>query len=339
MFDNTEAQPVLRVASEMKMKRRKFLRLSLQLSAGAVAAVLSQRAGAQSTPKEIRIGTQKGGFFPAVRQRRTLEDAFRSEGIEIKWVDFQFGPPLLEAINVGSVDFGYVGDTPPIFAQAANARIRYVAAVKQEGNTQAIIVQKDSPIQTLADLKGKRIAFGKGSSAHNLLVAALEKAGLSWSDITPAPLVPADATAAFIKGSVDAWSIWDPYLALAEIKENARILVFDKDIHKPNSFYIAGSDFVDKFPALVAKLNNVFAAEGAWADQHHEEVAKAQAEATGVDIEAIRRFVDRSIYRVVPIDDEVIRSQQAVADRFARLGLIPRPVKVADIVWKWTPGS
>jgi sulfonate transport system substrate-binding protein len=177
------------------------------------------------------------------------------------------------------------------------------------------------------------------SSAHNLLVAALEKAGLAWSDISPAPLAPADATAAFVKGSVDAWSIWDPYLALSELKERARVIAFDKDVHKPNAFYIAGSDFVEKYPSLVARLNAAFASEGRWADTHHEEVAKAQAEATGVDIEAIRRFVDRSNYQVVPIDDEVIRSQQVVADRFARLGLIPKPVKVSDIVWKWTPGS
>ncbi|SHL26401.1 sulfonate transport system substrate-binding protein [Bradyrhizobium lablabi] len=318
------------------MKRREFLNFSLGATA---AAALSSRAMGETGLKEIRIGTQKGGFFPAVRQRHTLEDAFKPLGIDIKWIDFQFGPPLLEAINVGSVDFGYVGDSPPIFAQAAGARIRYVAAVKQEGNTQAIVVPKDSPIKTLADLKGKRIAFGKGSSAHNLLVAALEKAGLAWSDITPAPLAPADATAAFVKGSVDAWSIWDPYLALAELKENARVIAFDKDIHKPNAFYIASSDFVAKYPDLVARLNQVFASEGMWADQHHEEVARAQAEATGVDIEAIRRFVDRSNYRVVPIDDDVIKSQQAVADRFARLGLIPKPVKVSEIVWKWTPGS
>jgi sulfonate transport system substrate-binding protein len=294
---------------------------------------------AEDKPTEIRIGTQKGGFFPAVRQRHTVEDAFKPLGIEVKWIDFQFGPPLLEAINVGSVDFGFVGDSPPIFAQAGDARIRYVAAVKSDGNTQAIIVPQDSPIKTLADLKGKRIAFGKGSSAHNLLVAALEKAGLGWSDITPAPLAPADATAAFIKGSVDAWSIWDPYLALAELKEKARVIAFDKDVHKPNAFYIAGSDFVEKYPSLVARLNAVFASEGRWADTHHEEVAKAQADATGVDIEAIRRFVDRSNYRVVPVDDEVIKSQQIVADRFARLGLIPKPVNVSDIVWKWTPGS
>jgi len=300
---------------------------------------ISPHLQAQDKPTEIRIGTQKGGFFPAVRQRHTVEDTFKPLGIEIKWVDFQFGPPLLEAINVGAVDFGFVGDSPPIFAQAGGARIRYVAAVKSDGNNQAIIVPKDSPIKAVADLKGKRVAFGKGSSAHNLLVAALEKAGLSYGDISPAPLAPADATAAFLKGSVDAWSIWDPYLALAELKENARVIAFDKDVHKPNAFYIAGSDFVDKHPALVTKLNAVFASEGRWADSHHDEVAKAQAEATGVDIDAVKRFVARSSYRVVPVDDEAVKSQQAIADRFAKLGLIPKPVNVSDIIWKWSPGS
>jgi sulfonate transport system substrate-binding protein len=314
------------------MKRRDFLKLSL-------VAAMASPLRAEDLPKAIRIGSQKGGFFPAVRQRHTVEDAFKPLGVDIQWVDFQFGPPLLEAINVGSVDFGYVGDSPPIFAQAANARIRYAAAVKQDGSTQAIIVPKNSPIKTLADLKGKRVAFAKGSSAHNLLVAALEKAGLSWSDITPAPLAPADANAAFLKGSVDAWSIWDPYLALAELKENARVIAFDKDVHKPYSFYIVGADFVEKYAALVARLNAVFASEGVWANAHHDEVSKAQAEATGVDLDAIRRFVDRSNYKVIPIDEEVIRRQQAVADRFARLGLIPKPVKVANIVWKWAPAS
>ncbi|WP_291690286.1 aliphatic sulfonate ABC transporter substrate-binding protein [Bradyrhizobium sp.] len=319
------------------MKRRELLKLSL---AGAASVALSPAARAEDLPKVIRVGTQKGGFFfPAVRQRHTIEDAFKPLGIEIQWLDFQFGPPLLEAINVGSVDFGYVGDTPPIFAQAANARIRYAAAVKQGGGTQAIIVHKDSPIQSLADLRGKRIAFGKGSSAHNLLVAALEKAGIEWRDIVPTPLAPADATAAFAQGSVDAWSIWDPYLALAELKGDARVLVFAREIHQPNAFVIAAADFIEKYPSLVARLNTVFAAEGVWANAHHEEVAQAQAAATGVDIEATRRFVARSNYSVVPVDDDTIRTQQGVADRFARLGLIPRPVKVADIVWKWTPGS
>ena len=308
-------------------------RRTIVTGALSLASLAAVSARAEDKPAEIRIGTQKGGFFPAIRQRHTIDDAFRPLGIEIKWIDFQFGPPLLEAINAGSVDFGFVGDTPPIFAQAGGAAIRYVAVVKSDGNNQAIIVPNNSPIRTVADLRGKRIAFGKGSSAHNLLVTALENAGIAWSDITPAPLAPADATAAFAKGAVDAWSIWDPYLALAELKDHARVIAFDKDVHRPNAFYISRSDFLEKYPAQVARLNTLFASEGVWADGHHEEVAKAQAEATGVDIEAVRRFVDRSNYRVVPVDDEVVRSQQAVADRFARLGLIPKPVKVSDIVW------
>jgi sulfonate transport system substrate-binding protein len=126
---------------------------------------------------------------------------------------------------------------------------------------------------------------------------------------------------------------------LAEIKDKVRVIAFDKDVHKPNAFYIAGSDFVAKYPSTVAKLNSIFAAEGKWAADHREEVARAQAEATGVDIEAIRRFVARSNYQVVPVDAEIVRSQQAIADRFKAIGLIPRPINVSDIVWKWTPGS
>jgi sulfonate transport system substrate-binding protein len=213
------------------------------------------------------------------------------------------------------------------------------SAVKQGGGTQAIVVRKESPITSLSDLRGKRIAFGKGSSAHNLLVATLEKARIAWSDIQPIPLAPADATAAFAQGAVDAWAIWDPYLALAELKGDARVLVFAKDIHQPNAFVIVRADFVERSPSVVTRLNDVFAAEGIWANGHHEEVAQAQATATGVDIEASRRFVARSNYSVVPVDDDIIKVQQSVADRFARLGLIPKPVKVADIVWKWTPSS
>jgi sulfonate transport system substrate-binding protein len=322
---------------ETIMERRDFLKFSL---AGAAGAILPSAVRAEEKPAVIRIGTQKGGFFfPAVKQRRTVEEAFEPLGVDIQWVEFQFGPPLLEAINVGSVDFGYVGDAPPVFAQAANARIRYAAAVKQGGGTQGIVVRNASPIKSIADLKGKRIAFGKGSSGHNLLVATLEKAGIGWNEIDPIPLAPADATAAFAQGSVDAWSIWDPYLALAELKGDSRVLVFARDVHQPISFFIVRSEVVEKYPALVTRLNGVFASEGVWANAHHEEVAQAQAAATGVDIEAIRRFVERSNYSIVPLDEDIIKSQQSVADRFARLGLIPKRVRVADIVWKWTPGS
>ena len=272
------------------MKRREFLQLSFGTAA---AAALSSRARAEAAPKEIRIGTQKGGFFPAVRQRHTVEDVFRPLGIEIKWIDFQFGPPLLEAINVGSVDSA----TLAIRRRSSRRRRAPGSAMSQPSSRTGIPGDHRRP--GFADQDGRRSQgqadrVWQGFNRAQSLVAALEKAGLAWSDITPAPLAPANATAAFVKGSVDAWSIWDPYLAFAELKDHARVVAFDKDVHKPNAFYIAGSDFVEKYPALVARLNNVFASEGVWADRHHEDVAKAQADATGVDIEAVRRFVDRS---------------------------------------------
>lgn len=312
--------------------RRKLLAASSALAATAVLP-----AFAQEKPAEIRIGTQKGGFFPAIRQRQTVENAFKPLGINIKWVDFQFGPPLLEAINVGSIDYGHVGDAPPIFAQAGGARIKYAAAVISRGNNQAILVRQDSPIKTLADLKGKKVAFGNGSSAHNLLVAALEKSGIPWTDITPVPLAPADATAAFVKGAVDAWSIWDPYVAIAELKFNARAIAWERDVHTSSAFYIVGSDFAQKYPSYVARLTQVLADEGKWAEANREEVSKAQSEATGVDLEAVRRSVARATFGIAPVSDDVIKTQQAVADRFAKLGLIPKPIKVSEIVWQWTP--
>ena len=145
----------------------------------AVAALLTAglAAPAFAEPlKEVRIGFQKAGIFPAVKQRGTLEAALKPRGITVRWVEFQFGPPILEDINTGNVDFGYTGDAPPIFAQAARANLLYVAAVPSIGYNQGIVVPADSPIKTLADLKGKKVGFAKGSSAHNTTVAALEKA-------------------------------------------------------------------------------------------------------------------------------------------------------------------
>ena len=310
--------------------RRNLLSGVLVLAALAITPAL-----AQDKPTEIRIGTQKGGFFPAVRQRHSVEDAFKPLGIEIKWIDFQFGPPLLEAINVGSVDFGYVGDSPPIFAQAGSARIRYVAAVKSDGNTQAIVVPQDSPIKTLADLKGKKIGVAKGSSAHNLLVSALESENIAWTDIEPVYLAPADAASAFSRGAIDAWSIWDPFYAIAELKQKARALPIDPKATVQNSFFLANRDFLAKHADVVADVNEEIAKATTWAGDHRDEVAALFAEASGVDLAAQKRAVDRAEFSFGPLTDAVIAQQQAVADRFQRLGLIPAPIVVRDIVWFW----
>lgn len=313
-------------------------RRSLFAIAFATLAAASVNVSSAAELKEVRIGFQKAGIQPAVKERGTLETAFKDKGIAVKWVEFAFGPPLLEALNTGNIDFGYTGDTPPIFAQAATANLLYVATLPGSGKNEAIIVPANSPIKSVADLKGKRIGIPKGSSAHNTAVAILEKAGIQFSEVTPVYLAPADGAAAFSGGTVDAWAIWDPYLALAE-KSGARVLSFAGDAHESIGFFLANREFTNAHADIVALLNQTFASEARWANSHHDEVAKSLAASTGVDPAIVKIFVDRSNFEVTPVTDAHVAEQQRTADRFHKLGLIPKPLNVRDIVWKWSPAS
>lgn len=306
--------------------------------AAVMATVLCVPSAPAQDLKEVRIGYQKAGLFPAVKQRGTIEAALKNRGLTVRWVEFQFGPPLLEALNTGNLDFGYTGDAPPIFAQAAAANLYYVAALPLADANEGIIVPDASPIRTIADLKGKRIGVARGSSAHNTLVAVLDKAGIAYPDITPVFLAPADASAAFAGGSIDAWAIWDPYLALAQ-NGKVRVIATAKDAHDTTSFFLAGKTFTDTHPDLVGLLNATFAAEAEWANSHRDEITESLHAATGFDSVALKRAVDRSQFLVVPVDDTIATSQQSTADRFLRLGLIPKPVVVKDIIWTWKPGT
>jgi sulfonate transport system substrate-binding protein len=319
------------------MNRRLFL--SASLGALSTLALAGAPAIAQTAPKEVRIGFQKNGPLLIAKQQGRLEERLKPLGIEVKWVEFQFGPPLLEALNVGSIDYGTTGDAPPIFAQAARANLLYVAAQEAAGSGAAILLPPNSPIRSLQDLKGKKIGFAKASSAHNLTIAAIEKAGLGYGDFTPVYLPPADARAAFERGSLDAWTIWDPYFAIAEKQPGVRILALSKGIVAQNSFFLANRDFTQKNPAIVATINDELAKVAKWAETHRGDVAGVLAQATGLDIESWTRAVDRTDFNVGPVTAAVVEEQQRVADRFHRLGLIPNPIQMKDIVWTWTPAS
>ncbi len=315
------------------MNRRSFLLYSSAL------AVLGSSAALSAPVKELRIGYQKTGPLLLVKARRLLENRFEPQGVSVRWVEFPSGPPLLEALNAGSIDYGYTGDAPPIFAQAARAAIRYVGAIPARGYGQAIVVRKDSPVQSLADLKGRKVAVAKGSSAHNLLVTALESAAIPWTEITPAYLAPADAASAFGRGAVDAWSIWDPFFAIAELRQEARPLPIDPKATVQNSYYLANRDFVAAHPDVVAAINADVAAATEWAGAHRSDVAALYSEASGVDLLAQQRAVSRAEFTFSAVTDAIVAQQQAVADRFQRLGLIPIPVVVRDIVWDGKTGS
>jgi sulfonate transport system substrate-binding protein len=314
------------------MQRREFLKLSVGTAA---FAALSSRANAQAGVKEIRIGYQKNGVLVITRQQAALEKHFAPQGIGVKWVEFSSGPPMMEAMNVGSVDYGAVGDSPPVFAQAAGAAIVY-AAGQPITNGQGILVPKDSPIRSIGELRGKRIGFTKGSSAHNIVVQTLEKAGLTYADITPVYLPPPDAGPAFANGSIDAWAIWDPYFAIGETKQNGRILINARDVTKSNSFYIANRDFAKNHGPILQQIVDVTTATARWAEQHRDEVAKSLSAVTGIPLDIQTIAANRSAFVVGPITDDIIATQQGVADRFHKLGLIPKPIAIRDIVWRST---
>ena len=317
------------------MKRRRFLELlfaSVAFTASVAPAALFAAEVARE-PAEIRIGYQKNGVLVIARQQAALEKRFADRGVRIKWVEFSSGPPMLEAMSAGSVDVGAVGDSPPIFAQAAGANIVY-AAGQPVSDGQGILVPDASPIRTLADLKGKRVGFTKGSSAHNVVVQALEKAGLAYSDITPVYLTPPDALAAFANGSIDAWSIWDPYYAIGEVKQKGRILINADEMVRSNAFLIANRDFAQAHGSSLRDVLAVLVESAHWAESHRADVAKALSDVTGVPLDIQTVAAERSSYTLGPITDDVIRTQQGVADRFYKLGLIPKPIVVRDIVWK-----
>jgi sulfonate transport system substrate-binding protein len=314
------------------MQRRDFLKLSVGTAA---AATFATRANAQAAVKEIRIGYQKNGVLVITRQQAALEKHFAPQGIEVKWVEFSSGPPMMEAMNVGSVDYGAVGDSPPVFAQAAGAAIVY-AAGQPITNGAGILVPKDSPIRAIADLKGKRVGFTKGSSAHNIVVQTLEKAGLTYADITPVYLTPPDAGPAFANGSIEAWAIWDPYFAIGEAKQNGRVLINASEVTKSNSFYIANREFAKIHGPLLQQIVDVTTATANWAEQHRDEVAKSLAAVTGIPLDIQTIAANRSAFAVGPVTDDIVATQQGVADRFYKLGLIPRPIVIRDIVWRST---
>jgi sulfonate transport system substrate-binding protein len=314
------------------MRRREFLGISLVAVASGIPGIPAAQSPRGGELRELRIGYQKSGVLVIARQQGVLEERLGKRGIAVKWVEFISGPPLLEAMNAGAVDIGATGDSPPIFAQAAGAAIVYVAG-GPINNGQAIIVKPGSSIRSLADLRGKRVAFTKGSSAHNTTIAALEKAGLGYAEITPIYLSPADAAAAFVRGSVDAWTIWDPYLAIAEKTQGVRVVVNAADVAKTYSFYLANSTFAARYPKVVGEVLAGLSEAANWAENNRGEVAKALAAVTGVGLDAQIIAAARASFPFGPVTDEIIAAQQTVADRFHKLGLIPTRIVVREAVW------
>ncbi len=305
------------------------------LSALTLTSVLASTAFAAETeaPKTFRIGYQKGSVSMVLaKSHHLLEERFPNT--KIKWVEFPAGPQMLEALNVNSIDLGSTGDIPPIFAQAAGADLLYVGAEPPKPKAEVILVAKNSPYKTVADLKGHKVAFQKGSSSHNLLLRALEKTGLKFSDIQPAYLTPADARAAFQQGDVDAWAIWDPYYSAALLQGGVRVLTDGSQLNQTGSFYLATRPFTQANGAFITQVLATFSQADALTLSDREQSIDLLAQAMGLPKPVIASYLDhRPPTSIGPVSDKTAHAQQQTADLFYASHLMPVKVEIADRIW------
>ncbi len=290
---------------------------------------------AKAQGKDLRIGFQKGASLLVLQKAQgSLEKKLAPLGFGVKWVEFPAGPQLLEGLNVGSVDIGFVGEAPPIFAQAAGAKFYYIGHDPAAPKAEAIVVPKDSAIKSVAELKGKKVALNKGSNVHYLLVKLLEKNGLKLSDITPVYLAPADARAAFESRNVDAWVIWDPFTAAAEKQIGARILADATGVADNHQYYLAERGFTEKNPQVIRAVFEDSVEKGKWLKANLRQAAELIAPLQGLAVDVTELSLRRYEFNVQPLSDDVIARQQKIADTFTELKLIPKAISVKEASWK-----
>ncbi|WP_046721568.1 sulfonate ABC transporter substrate-binding protein [Heyndrickxia coagulans] len=280
--------------------------------------------------KVVRIGYQKFGTLNILKAKGTLEKALKPLGYSVKWTEFPGGPQLLEALNAGSLDFGHTGEAPPIFAQAAGAPLVYFANSASNPKGEAIIVPKNSNIHSLKGLKGKKIALNKGSNVHYLLVRALEKAGIPYSSIHPVFLAPADARTAFEKGDVDAWVIWDPFLADAQLATKARTIADGTGLVENREFFLAAKPFAQNHADVLDVIFKQLEKTERWVEKNPKQAAEFLAPQIGMDKKSLELTLSRKNFGTEKITTQTLKDQQQIANEFYKLKLIPKPIKVKE---------
>jgi sulfonate transport system substrate-binding protein len=298
-----------------------------ELLAAAAAATVSPFALSQKPVRVLRVGHQKG-WLSILKGRGTLEKRLAPLGVSVTWTEFNAGPVQLEALNVGAIDFGDVGEAPPIFAQAAGAPLVYAGVTVPRPRLEAVIVPKGSPIRNVADLRGKKVAYNKGSNVQYFLVKLLEKNGLKYGDVQSIFLAPPDARAAFEKGAVDAWIIWDPFLAAAEKSLDARLLVDATGVVNNRGYYFTSRDFATRNSDVLRIAIQEVNAIDTWAQKNRKVAAGELSQVLGLDRAVTELYLSRAAYGTTPVNSAILAEQQSIADAFFELKLIPKKLNL-----------
>jgi len=316
----------------------KFFQNTVKLSSVAAAMLIFANT-ASNAETQLRIGYQKSSTLISVlKANGELEKALSPLGVKVSWHEFTSGLPLLEAVNTGNVDFSAdVADTVPVFAQAAGAKLAYVAEEAPSPSAQAILVKQDSPIKTIADLKGKKVAVTKGAGSHFLLLNALGKSGLTFKEISPAYLPPADGRAAFVGGNVEAWVAWDPFLTSALRQSGARVLADGNNgLASYKRYYLASANYAEQHGEVLSVIFKSLSDTGSWVKANPKEAAAVLSKAWGIDEATIEEANSHRSYKVGAVTQAGLAEQQTIADAFLAEGLLPKKLNTAD-VGIWTP--
>jgi sulfonate transport system substrate-binding protein len=309
-------------------------RHALQIGLAASVTLVGFTARAADA-KTLRIGYQKFNTLNILKGAGKLEEALKPLGWSVQWYEFATGPVLLEALNAGSIDFGHAADTPSVFAQAAGVNAVYLAAEQPYPQGIAILVPQSSALRSVADLRGRKVAIGRGWNVQYLLVRALEDQGLSIDDIQPVWVNnAADARSAFESGKVDAVGLWDPFLAGAQLASNPRVLRNGEGLSNNRTFYLAAPAFAQANPQVLRSVFAELRKTNDWADQNPQALADLLAPQLGVDAKVLRLATERRRYTAVPVDVGIVAEQQRIADTFYKLKFIPRTIQVKDAVFK-----
>ncbi|WLV23919.1 aliphatic sulfonate ABC transporter substrate-binding protein [Aciduricibacillus chroicocephali] len=309
-------------------------KLSFLLVIVLIGILTGCSAKATEKPKEINIGIQQS-LSPLwiAKEKRLFEDAFKEDGIKIKWTEFQSGPPQFEGLAANKLDFSQVGNTPVVAGQAANVKFKEIALSGDGVKGNGILVNKNSEIKKLEDLKGKKVAVAKGSSGFGFLYSALKHAKISPDDVEIIQLQPDEALPAFESGKVDAWSIWEPFLSLESIENDAVILANGETLGSFSpSFTLARDGFIKDHPQYVEKFLRVYDEAVRYQLENEEEAIDIYAKMKGLDKKVIKNVLDNTKPLNEPITDRIIKAQQETADLQLELKAIGKKIDVSEVV-------
>lgn len=317
-----------------KKRNLKKLLISVVLVFWAAIAIYGFKqtdAGAATSGLEtVTIGYQKGDPFDIAKQRGEFSKKMEKKGYKVVFKEFSDGNSLMQALKAGSVDYARTGDTPPVSALSTGTKLTYVAASSSKAKGSGILVKKSSSISSIEDLKGKKVAYTKGTSSQYMLLAALKKAGLSADDITWVNMDQSSASVAFSKGKVDAWATWDPYTAQAQLTQNAKLVTNGVGITNNRDYILTTQSYAKKNTEISKYLIKYLQEDMTWANNNHSELITMMSKSLKVSKSVVKKMVERRTYGISTMNNTYAKEEQKIADLFYEEGLIENKVTVSD---------